>query len=178
MSHRHIFQLQSGSASIEFALSISLFFLIFFCLIAFGTLFWFQQKLSYAAGQGSRLAYQELIANKAMVLKTAPWLDDQGSGLICQDSLQHTDYMQAHTRCRVQLHTCTPLNPATPELPLERCNLSVTLRYNTSHNSLIHSANWVIAMFQNNNSASDNKTMPLHLVAQSTVQIQVRAPSQ
>jgi len=50
------YKVQSGVAAIEFALTIILVLMIFFGIIAFGTLFWVQQKVSDLAAEGARYA--------------------------------------------------------------------------------------------------------------------------
>lgn len=149
---------QSGVAAIEFALSLMVFFLIFFGLIAFGALFWAQQKLSYAAGEGSRAIFQEFIDHKKQ---------QDISPKICEHSLEATGFLKPDTSCVVGIKNCT--SPGGADSPLEQCQAYVKLSYNTKNNSLIHSVNWIGAAFSGDN--PDTAWMPGRLAAQSTVNI-------
>jgi len=50
---------QSGAAAVEFALTVTLIFAIFFTLLTFSAIVWGQQKISYLAAEGGRYAVAE-----------------------------------------------------------------------------------------------------------------------
>lgn len=65
---------QRGAAAIEFALVITLFLVILFGVISYGSLFWVQQRLSQAAGEGARVAL-------VLAQDEWPYADEHGQAL-------------------------------------------------------------------------------------------------
>lgn len=162
-------QTQQGAASIEFSLSLMVFFLIFFGLISFGTLFWVQQKLSYAAGEGARVLFHDSIYDKNKINMPDGWLNPNQEGSVCQHALNTSDFLKNETQCHTVIRQCQPIGAANS--PLQYCDISVVLIYNTKNNPLLHSVGWISQFFKNN----ETELMPHQLAAQSTVKIQVRS---
>lgn len=65
---------QRGVAAIEFALVITLFLVILFAVISYGSMFWVQQRLSQAAGEGARVAIE-------LAQEEWPYTDEHGAAL-------------------------------------------------------------------------------------------------
>ncbi|CAM3714118.1 TadE-like protein [Kerstersia gyiorum] len=65
---------QHGVAAIEFALVITVFLVILFAVISYGSLFWVQQRLSQAAGEGARAALE-------LALEQWPYADESAGAL-------------------------------------------------------------------------------------------------
>lgn len=62
---------QQGVAAIEFAIVLTVLMLILLAIIGYGAIFWTQQQLSAAAGEGARAGLQARYSGQANVQATA-----------------------------------------------------------------------------------------------------------
>ena len=106
---------QSGVAAIEFALVMSVMLLLLGAIVGYGALFWMQQKLSHAAGDGARSALyasQSILTSDEVVRQAA-----------CHNA---TQTWGAAVSCTLERPACGPAAGAS-----SRC-VQIRLVYNVS----------------------------------------------
>lgn len=160
---------QRGVAALEFALSVTIMLMVVIGIVGFGALFWAQQKLSKAAGEGAQAAVYASQAGQltpsqleavvcAAVHREAGMLDSGG-----------VNALSAGSGCRVQTALCSSLpngwSPAAGDAPA-MC-ASVSLNYSLSNWPLVSMMNTLAgsAFFNGSN------WFPTQISAQAVVQV-------
>ncbi|MEI2415643.1 TadE/TadG family type IV pilus assembly protein [Orrella sp. JC864] len=149
---------QRGAAAIEFGLTIVLLLMVLFAILTYGSLFWIQQSLSQAAGEGARAAFiggqQSLADAQALACRTA----ERSAGW-----LNMPDPAPARARCRSEPIACAGA-PA-PDLACFR----ITVDYRTEDWPLLATLRGLASVFADAQQIA--RWIPERLAAQAVVQV-------
>lgn len=160
---------QSGIAALEFALTITVMLLVVTGIVGFGALFWAQQKLSKAAGEGAQAALYATQAGQplAQLQAVACAAAQREAGLLIPAG---ANVLGAGDGCAVQTALCASLpngwNPAAGDAPATCA--SVNLSYSLS--------NWPLVAMMSALTGGSN-WFPTQLSARAVVQVASVSPS-
>lgn len=148
---------QTGAAAIEFALTIVLLMMVFFAIVTYGSLFWINQSLSTAAGEGARAAFmagQQGLADAGNVAcrtaeRSAGWLNRPDE--------------TPRARCQSQAIACSATAARSA-----RC-LRITVEYRTDDWPLIVAMRGLASLF--GQSSQISSWVPERLMAQAVVEV-------
>lgn len=131
----NIHQLQQGSASIEFALSFVLILVLILGMSTLSIYIWAQQKLSYAAGEGSRIfnAWHQSTSHD----QPCNLIASQAQPSVCSQVKNSLGFLQDDVICSLQQDSCTQIEN-TLLADWQVCSFDTTLSYNTQNNALLH----------------------------------------
>lgn len=127
---------EDGVASIEFALCFILILALILGMGALSMYVWAQQKLSYAAGEGSRTisAWQHSTTSNN---QPCDLILSQAQPSVCASAESSLDFLQVDTTCSLHYSQCTQVEHVLLE-EWQVCSFDLTLRYNTQNQGLLH----------------------------------------
>lgn len=128
---------EDGVASIEFALSFVLILILILGISALSMYVWAQQKLSYAAGEGTRAlsAWQH-----AAPSNTCNTVASTTQPNVCDSVKNSLGFLQNDTTCTLSYTSCSQIERVSFE-NWQICTFKVALSYNTQNHTLLHLLN-------------------------------------
>ncbi len=149
---------QRGAAAIELGLTIVLLMMVLFAIITYGSLFWIQQSLAQAAGEGARAAFigsqQNLPDARLQACRTA----ERSAGW-----LNPPNASTPLARCQIQAVACSA-----GVAPQTLC-LRITMDYRTRDWPLLATMRGLGSVFAS--AEQIEQWVPERLVAQAVVQV-------
>lgn len=130
---------EDGVASIEFALSFVLILILILGISALSMYVWAQQKLSYAAGEGTRAlsAWQHAAPSNTLLCNTVASTNQSN---VCDSVKNSLGFLQNDTTCTLSYASCSQIERISFE-NWQICTFKVALSYNTQNHTLLHLLN-------------------------------------
>lgn len=146
---------QQGAATVEFTLCLMLIVIIMLGLTSLGAYVWAQQKISYAAGEGTRSLSIKYHTQSSHINQAGSCEHIKNDRSLCEQALTASGFLQPHSSCSIELNTCTSVtNPLLDEWKV--CTYTLALSYEASSNALIQPLNQLRALLDGSEDATTN----------------------